>query len=591
MIRITQQDSAQGAKRYYGTADYYTQGQEIIGLWGGKGAERLGLHGIVDRESFDRLCDNINPVTGKQLTGRTRTDRTVGYDFTFSVPKSVSLLYAMSGDKQILEAFREAVSETMSDMEQAMKTRVRKGGKDEERVTSNIAYAEFIHTTSRPVGGVPDPQLHAHCFVFNASWDDPERSWKAGQFREIKAAAPLYQAMYRVRLANKLQDLGFGVNRKRDDFEIAGVPVAVVRRYSRRTEVIENVAAERGITDPKKKDGLGQETREKKASELSWNELRREWDSRLTDKERHALASVHRREVAYARPVHGEAMAVDYALEHSFTRESVVSERKLLIESLKRGLGSVTIKDVKRELARRPLIRAEKDGIQLVTTLKMKEAEARLIGMASDGRGRFRPLGDPSRQVKRDWLNAGQVAAVAHTLASRDFVTLIRGPAGTGKTTLEEEIGEALKEARVPVVAIAQSTGAVDVLREEAKFAQAETVARFLKDTKMQQAARGGVVLVDEASLLGTNDMLELFHTAQAIDARITLVGDRKQNRSVSAGEPLKLLEQRRAAGGRGHRDRSPERRLPQGGQGLERRPHRRRLRRTRQAGLDQGIA
>ena len=106
MIRITQQDSAKDAKRYYATADYYSEGQELVGLWGGKGATRLGLSGTVDKESFERLCDNLDPSTGKPLTVRTRTDRTVGYDFTFSVPKSVSLLYAMSGDEGIMDAFR-----------------------------------------------------------------------------------------------------------------------------------------------------------------------------------------------------------------------------------------------------------------------------------------------------------------------------------------------------------------------------------------------------------------------------------------------------------------------------------------------------
>src|SRR5271154_7192880 len=111
MIRITQQDSAKDAKRYYATADYYSEGQEIVGSWGGKGAARLGLEGTVDRFSFELLCDNLHPTTGRPLTVRTRSDRTVGYDFTFSVPKSVSLLYAMSGDQDILEAFRDAVNE------------------------------------------------------------------------------------------------------------------------------------------------------------------------------------------------------------------------------------------------------------------------------------------------------------------------------------------------------------------------------------------------------------------------------------------------------------------------------------------------
>ena len=59
MIRITQQNSAGGAKQYYATADYYSEGQEIVGSWGGKGAVRLGLEGTVDKNSFERLCDNL----------------------------------------------------------------------------------------------------------------------------------------------------------------------------------------------------------------------------------------------------------------------------------------------------------------------------------------------------------------------------------------------------------------------------------------------------------------------------------------------------------------------------------------------------
>src|SRR3984885_7796225 len=148
MIRISQQESARGAKRYYATADYYSEGQELVGSWGGKGAARLGLDGTVDKMSFDRLCDNLDPQTGLPLTVRTRSERTVGYDFTFSVPKSVSLLYAMSGDQGIMEAFRTAVDETMREMEAEMKTRVRKEGQDRNRDTGNIVWAEFIHKTS-----------------------------------------------------------------------------------------------------------------------------------------------------------------------------------------------------------------------------------------------------------------------------------------------------------------------------------------------------------------------------------------------------------------------------------------------------------
>ncbi len=150
------------------------------------------------------------------------------------------------------------------------------------------------------------------------------------------------------------------------------------------------------------------------------------------------------------------------------------------------------------------------------------------------------------RPCSRDWFNEGQKAAVSHVLGSRDRVMIIRGVAGTGKTTLEQEIGEALAEAGKPVVAVAQSVKASrEVLREEAGFATADTVARFLKDEKMQESVKGGVILVDEASQLGTRDMLRLFEIAERTQARMLLVGDRRQHRSVTAGEPLKLLEEK----------------------------------------------
>src|SRR5205823_14671708 len=136
------------------------------------------------------------------------------------------------------------------------------------------------------------------------------------------------------------------------------------------------------------------------------------------------------------------------------------------------------------------LIRAEEGGRLMATTRDMHDLESRLIAFARDGRGRLLPLGDPQRPCSREWFNAGQRAAVRHVLGSRDRVTLIRGAAGTGKTTLEQELRDALAEAGKPCVAIAQSAGASrGVLREEAGFAAADTVARFLKDPKLQEQA------------------------------------------------------------------------------------------------------
>ncbi len=169
MLRINQNNSAAGAKSYYSTADYYSEGQELVGQWRGKAAKRLGLAGTVQKETWDALCDNRNPATGDKLTLRQKQHRRVGYDFTFDVPKSVSVLYSLTKDDRILDAFHESVNETMRDMESEMQTRVRKDGKNGQRTTGNMLWGEFVHFTSRPVDGVPDP--HLHCALLHFQYD------------------------------------------------------------------------------------------------------------------------------------------------------------------------------------------------------------------------------------------------------------------------------------------------------------------------------------------------------------------------------------------------------------------------------------
>lgn len=366
MLRIIQQNTAKWAKRCYPAANYCRDRRGIVGSWGGKGACRLGLEGTVDRLSFHRLCDNLDPRTGTKVTVRTRSNRTVGYNFRFSVSKSVSLLYGMNGDHTILDAFRAAVDESMGEMEGEMKSRVRKSGQDADRITANMVWAGFFHTTSGPVDGLCDPQLHASVFVFNMTWDEEDGCWKAGKFRDLKQDGPYFQAAFRVRLANKLQDVGFGVEREGDDFEVAGIPSDVLDRFSRRTTLIERLAGEQGITDPRWKRELGPRTREKKVSPRGLEFGRAAWNSRLTEWERQVFASVYRRETRYVRKVNAEALMVDQAIEHCFARKPMVRERSLVTEALKRGLGEVTVEDVAREVANRPFIRSNVDGRTMV---------------------------------------------------------------------------------------------------------------------------------------------------------------------------------------------------------------------------------
>lgn len=294
MLRVTQCKNARAAKRYFvpSRAGYYAgEGLELPGQWGGRAAERLGLSGEVDKASFDALCEGRHPVTGGKLTVRLRTDRTSGYDLNFHCPKSVSLLYAMTGEADILDAFRWAVGETMREIEARMQTRVRQGRQCFDRTVGNMAWAEHIHLTARPVGGESDPHLHAHLYCFNAVFDPVEQRWKAGQFRDIKQEAPRFQARFRTLLAGRLAELGYGIAWKGDVFEIMGLSSALLRKFSRRTEQIERLADALGLRSGQGRDKLGEITREPKRLDTALlPDLRQRWRKRLTPEERAEIA-------------------------------------------------------------------------------------------------------------------------------------------------------------------------------------------------------------------------------------------------------------------------------------------------------------
>jgi conjugative relaxase-like TrwC/TraI family protein len=174
MLFITPARGAREAKDYFtrhmSTSDYYLRdAAEFAGEWHGRAAELLGLCGQIDKDSYFKLCDNINPKTGESLTPITRGERRVLYDFTFDAPKSVTLAYEVGGDERIADEFRAAVKDTMSEMEGAMMTRVRTNGRSEDRASANMVWGEFIHRTTRPVEGMPDPHLHEHAVAFNLS--------------------------------------------------------------------------------------------------------------------------------------------------------------------------------------------------------------------------------------------------------------------------------------------------------------------------------------------------------------------------------------------------------------------------------------
>jgi conjugative relaxase-like TrwC/TraI family protein len=163
------------------------------------------------------------------------------------VPKSVSVYQAISGDQAVQRTIEEAVRSTMEYVEARMETRVRgkrSRGRDHDRITGNLVYAAFTHTVTRPIDGIPDPHLHVHCYVANVTFDAVENRWKAGQFGNLKADAPFYEAAFHTIVAEKLSAAGYGIRRTPRNFELASVSQSLVEKFSKRTHEIEKLAKE-----------------------------------------------------------------------------------------------------------------------------------------------------------------------------------------------------------------------------------------------------------------------------------------------------------------------------------------------------------
>ncbi|QZY83050.1 conjugative transfer relaxase/helicase TraI (plasmid) [Klebsiella sp. CTHL.F3a] len=232
MMSIGSVKSAGSAGNYYMDKDNYYVIGSLEERWQGKGAEALGLDGkAVDKAVFTELLKGKLP-DGSDLTRMQdgANKHRPGYDLTFSAPKSVSVMAMLGGDRRLINAHNQAVTEAVRQIEMLAATRVMTDGKSETVLTGNLIVAKFNHDTNRN----QEPQLHTHAVVINATqngdkWQSlgTDTVGKTGFIENVYANQIAFGKIYRELFKPLVEKLGYEteVVGKHGMWEMKDVPV------------------------------------------------------------------------------------------------------------------------------------------------------------------------------------------------------------------------------------------------------------------------------------------------------------------------------------------------------------------------------
>lgn len=551
------------ASAYYSqTDDYYRDRGHAPTAWQGAGAEALGLRGEVTPGQAEAILSGHLP-TGERVGG---DDHRPGWDATFSAPKSVSVAAYVRGDDRLIGAHDRAVSAAIQYLEREVAaTRIREDGQIRTEATGNLVAATYRHDVSRE----GEPDLHTHSVIANITHSAD------GQWRSLESR-PLYRlqtdagAVYRAALARECERLGYGIERTQagdhPSFELREVSQAEREMFSTRSQQIERELEKMGLTrktaTPEQKQIAALNTRPSKEN-LDRGKLLHEWRDQARAAGHELGQRPEAREIDAVVYRERAESAVRQSVEHLGERESRYTERQIVSEARKLGMGGIDDGDIRSAVAdlhrRGELVETHTRQFDAITGQKLEQAgwttreaqetERRMLDAAGRAAGAVQPA---TAQEKVDQViraqeektgypfNQRQIEATRAVLTGTDRVTLIQGFAGTSKTnSVLSASAEALRQQGYEVVALAPMHSAKDTLGK-AIGAESQTVSSFLHK-KFEQSGRPRVYMVDEASMLSARDMEKLLDRTQG--GRVVLVGDAKQLGSVEAGAAFRQLQ------------------------------------------------
>jgi len=163
---------------------------------------------------------------------------------------------------------------------------------------------------------------------------------------------------------------------------------------------------------------------------------------------------------------------------------------------------------------------------------------------------------------KYNYLRPEQKNAVGKITTSSDGIFLVQGYAGSGKTTMLKAAKELYEQKGYNVTGMSFTGNSAEKLQRETGIPSAtiHSSLYMLQKEELQPARRPTereimrqtmpqIWIVDEASMTGNKQMLELTQRASEQNAKLVLVGDRWQFPAISAGSPFAVLQEKEVCG------------------------------------------
>ena len=542
--------------------DYYTAERgEAPGRWWGSGTALLDLAGTVRPFQLARVLDACDPRTGDPLLSehvRQRPDRVTGFDVTFSVPKEVSILAGICADveidgQRVGTVVETTIGEAITVGLEYLSTRlqVRRGHAGERRLDAAPVVARFAHRTSRD----GDPQWHQHCVVAAVARGTDGR-WSQldfhGLYRDAHAAASLAGARLRQRLTERL---GVGWEWPADGGlpRLGHIDPALTRTFSKRRARIEAYLDDRQaldvdlntVADATRAQRATLNTRGRKGL-IDYAELRERWHreaNALDWQAEHIVAQVTRR-----LERHWRTTAVDLiealetaagpdglcAMAASFDRTDVI--RWLCDRTTLEWHHTVALAEAFCETA---VHRLATPGPARYTTQTQRDLEQRCVDLARTGRHAAHACSPAAIATVLDHnhgLSAEQEDAARALAASDDLVTVLVGPAGTGKTRLAAALREIAEHDGISIGGAALARRAARNLHDASGIGSTSVDAWCKRITTQGPGCLPGVLVLDEANMVDTRSLVTLATAAQRAGTRIVAMGDPEQLGAVGAG-------------------------------------------------------